>query len=96
MGNNIYILLVGLWPFYQYNPDDSRTVQKKLIDNSEKPYVDPRYRNRSDIEAGLVRIMEVCWEWDLEKRAPIFEIVRQLYELRDRVRGQKSKALASS
>ena len=23
MGNNIYILLTGLWPFYQYDPDVS-------------------------------------------------------------------------
>jgi hypothetical protein len=86
MGNNIYILLVGLWPFYQYDPEDSHTIQHKLIEDTERPYVDPRYRNRSVIEAGLIPIMEQCWEWDLDKRLPIFDVVRQLYELRDRVR----------
>jgi hypothetical protein len=95
MGNNIYILLVGLWPFYQYDPDDSHAIQKKLIDNTERPYVDPRYRNRSEIEGGLVKIMEKCWEWDMDKRVAIFEVVRELHELRDRVRGgrgNKAKA----
>jgi hypothetical protein len=86
MGNNIYILLVGLWPFYQYNPNNSRAIQNKLIEDTERPYVDPRYRNRSEIEGGLVSIMEQCWEWDMDKRLSIFEVVRQLHNLRDRVR----------
>jgi hypothetical protein len=88
MGNNIYILLVGLWPFYQYDPDDEEIVHEKLINNTERPFVDPRYRNRSVIEAGLVDVMEQCWEWDLDTRLPIFDVVKQLYELRDRVRGK--------
>jgi serine/threonine protein kinase len=82
MGNTIYALLTGLWPFYQYGPDDSKIIQKKLIDNSEKPFVDPRYRTRSFIEAELVKIMEQCWEWDLVNRLPIFDVVRQLQELK--------------
>jgi hypothetical protein len=90
MGNNIYILLTGLWPFYQYDPNDSHTVQKKLIDNTERPFVDPRYRNRSAIEGGLVKIMEKTWEWDMDKRITIFEVVRELYDLRDRVRVKAS------
>jgi hypothetical protein len=73
----------GLWPFYQYDPDDSKFVQDLLIANKEKPFVDPRYRTRSRIEAGLVKIMEHFWEWDLEKRGSIFEMIDQLYKLRD-------------
>jgi len=83
MGNNIYALLTGLQPFYQYDPNDTGYIQNLLIGNEEKPYVDPRYRTRSEVEAGLVRIMEQCWEWDLDKRIPIFDVVRQLRELRD-------------
>lgn len=92
MGNNIYSMLVGLFPFYQHIPNERHSfIQKLLINNSEKPYVDPRYRTRSKIEAGLITIMEQCWEWDLDKRISIFEVVRQLYALRDQVRGGKAQ-----
>ena len=64
---------------------DSEFVQDLLINNKEKPYVDPRYRNRSVIEAGLVEVMEKAWEWDLDKRESIFKRLQQLYELRDKV-----------
>ena len=60
-------------------------MQDLLIGNKEKPYVDPRYRNRSVIEAGLVKAMEKAWEWDLDKRESIFDMLQQLYALRERV-----------
>jgi serine/threonine protein kinase len=83
MANNIYILLTGLWPFYQYDPHNSSFVQDLLIANEEKPHVDPRYRNRSATEAGLVVAMEKAWEWDLDKRESIFDMLRELYALRE-------------
>ncbi len=72
-----------MWPFYQYDPDDEASVQTVLIDNTEKPYVDPRYRTRSLIEGELVNIMEEAWEWDLELRVSIFHVLQRLYRLRD-------------
>jgi len=86
MGNNIYCLLTGLWPFYQYDPDGSdEMIQELLTTEQARPYVDPRYRTRSVIEGGLVQIMEQCWEHDLDKRLSIFRVVQQLYDLRHRV-----------
>lgn len=39
------------------------------------PFVDPRYRSRSFVEARLVEIMERCWAYDRTKRPSIFEVV---------------------
>jgi serine/threonine protein kinase len=81
MGNNIYSLLTGLWPFYNFPEDDEEVVQNLLIDQKIRPLVDPRYRTRSFIESKLVAIMEECWEWEPERRISIFDVVRQLREL---------------
>jgi serine/threonine protein kinase len=83
MGNNIYCLLTGLWPYYQYGNQQDREVIRR-IRHCEKPFVDDRYRNRSFIESGLVRIMEKTWECDYQKRVSIFEVVQELHKLRDR------------
>jgi serine/threonine protein kinase len=82
MGNNIYSLLTGLWPFYNFPEDDEEVVQNLLIDQKIRPLVDPRYRTRSFIESKLVAIMEECWEWEPERRISIFDVVRQLRELK--------------
>jgi serine/threonine protein kinase len=85
MGNNIYTLLTGLWPYYQYGLKRQKIAKSKLLDERERPFVDPRYRKRSDIEGGLVKIMEQCWEWDPQKRVSIFGVVKQLYDLKKSV-----------
>ena len=84
MGNTLYCLLTGLWPFYEFDPDnDESKIQNLLIDNLQRPFVDDRYRHRSRVEAGMVQIMEDCWEWDPAQRLSIFDVVQQLYQLRD-------------
>jgi serine/threonine protein kinase len=77
MGNNIYILLTGLYPYY-----DTMSVSKieEMVQAGETPYVDDRYRNRSTIEGRLVEIMEPCWAFDPQDRVDIFEIVAHLRE----------------
>lgn len=82
MGNNIYSLLTGLWPFYNFSEDDEAKVQGLMIDQKLRPLVDPRYRSRSLIESELVAIMEECWEWEPDRRISIFEVVRRLRELK--------------
>jgi serine/threonine protein kinase len=82
MGNNIYSLLTGLWPFYNFSEDDDKQVQDLLINQKIRPLVDPRYRTRSFIESKLVAIMDECWEWEPERRISIFEVVRKLRELK--------------
>jgi hypothetical protein len=75
MGNNIYCLLTGLWPFYEWN--SYSVVQEKLIQR-ERTYVDPRWRTRSFAEGKLVEIMEQTWEYNPSKRISIFEVVQFL------------------
>lgn len=85
MGNNIYCLLTGLWPYYEFGSRQDRNVIQR-IRQCETPTVDARYRNRSFIEGGLVRIMEQTWECDYNKRLSIFDVVQQLYELREQAK----------
>ena len=44
----------------------------------ERPFVDPRYQNRSWEERQLVEIMRRGWEQDSRRRMDIFEAVRLL------------------
>lgn len=67
--------LTGLWPFYE-NQDD--TVVQGRVMAAERPFVDPRYHNRSWEERNLVEIMQRGWEDDPEHRMDIFEAVRLL------------------
>ena len=80
MGNNVYTLLTGLWPFYEYKKS---SVVKPKIKNGERPFVDERYRTRSFIESRLVTIMERMWEYRPEDRPTIFEVVQYLYETKE-------------
>jgi serine/threonine protein kinase len=80
LGNNIYCLLTGLWPFYPW--DDYHYIQRKLL-HHERAYVDPRWRTRSFIEGKLVEIMERTWEHDPTIRTSIFEVVKFLLRAKD-------------
>ena len=82
LGNNIYMLLTGLWPHEEYR--NSPPKLHRLIGVGAKlPYLDPVSYSRSKIEAGLVNIMEKCWEWDQDKRISVFEVLRRLYAMRN-------------
>jgi serine/threonine protein kinase len=77
MGNNIYILLTGLYPYYDTT---SGSKIEEMVKGGETPFVDDRYRNRSMVEGRLVEIMEPCWAFDPRDRVDIFEIVAHLRE----------------
>ena len=49
-----------------------------MIISGKRPYVDPRYRKRSYIEAKLVEVMERCWAQSRHDRPAIFEVVEFL------------------
>jgi serine/threonine protein kinase len=74
-GNNIYTLLTGLWPFYEY--ESYSAIQRKLLKH-ERAYIDPRYRSRSYAEGKLVEVMEQTWEFDPKERISIFRVVEEL------------------
>lgn len=90
MGNHIYVLLTGLWPYYQYGMRKEKLKKSKII-SGELPFVDDRWRTRSTIEGGLVKVMEQCWERDTSKRISIFDVVRQLRELKVLAAADKAK-----
>ena len=77
MGNIIFSLLTGLWPYYG---ETNRKLNRKKAMKGIAPYLDPRYENRSMIEGRLVAIMKRCHVLDPTKRADIFEVVRHLRE----------------
>jgi hypothetical protein len=75
MGNNIYTLMTGLWPFYE---EDRYTPVIKMVKRRKRPYVDPRWRERSYIEKQLVEIMMKMWRHIPEERPDIFTVVEFL------------------
>jgi serine/threonine protein kinase len=79
LGNNIYALLTGLWPFYDDESESSSVIRDKLL-RHERAYIDPRYRSRSSTENKLVEVMEQTWEFDPNDRISIFKVVQALRE----------------
>jgi serine/threonine protein kinase len=79
MGNNIYTLLTGLWPFYE---SSIYAYAIKRVKSGIRPYVDERYRKRSYIEAKLVEIMEKMWAQEPTDRPDIFEVLSLLKEIK--------------
>jgi hypothetical protein len=75
MGNNIYTLITGLWPFYE---EDRYTPVIKMVKKRMRPYVDPRWSERSYIESQLVEIMVKMWRHVPEERPDIFTVVEFL------------------
>jgi serine/threonine protein kinase len=82
MGNTIYVLLTGYWPFYE---DKSYSVVQGKVMNATRPFVDDRYRHRSFIEGQMVEIMERMWEHDPADRPSIFEVIAFLTNVRAKV-----------
>lgn len=73
----LYSLMTGLHPFYHIADLDSEDYERRVKD-LEKPFIDPRYRNRSAVEAKFVELMEKAWIFEPEKRISIFEILKEL------------------
>jgi serine/threonine protein kinase len=87
MGANIFAILSGLFPYYNIN---GTKLIEKVIANGTKPYLDPRYKERSFIEGGLYDIMEPCFEVDPAERIDIFTVVRHLREMKEAVIKERS------
>ena len=79
-GNTLYTLLTGRVPFYNLNSDHGDEV-KEMVKNGTRPFLDPRWKNRSYAEGKLVQIIQKCWRQDPTKRIEIFEAVRRLKEV---------------
>jgi len=87
LGNNVYALMTGLWPFYE-NEDDT-VVQNELVDG-KNAFIDNRYRTRSYGEGKMVELIEMCWQFQPEDRPDIFEIIRFLERAYDEAKFRES------
>lgn len=89
LGNNMYALLTGLYPFYD---SESDTVAKNRVKHGIKAYIDPRYlKERSLAEAKLAEIIDRCWAFKPENRPSIFEVVAFLRDALKQVREESGK-----
>lgn len=75
LGNNMYSVLTGVYPFY--DTLETKEVQKK-VKAGEVPYIDERWRTRSYAEGKLVELIERCYAFKPDERIDIFDTVRFL------------------
>ncbi len=78
-GNGIYGLLTGLWPFYEIDDD---SVPRGMVYNGTRPFLDPRWKEQGYIASKLVEVMEQCWTHNATERISIFNVVKQLREVK--------------
>jgi hypothetical protein len=78
MGNLLFTLLTGLWPYYQESNEEA--IREKSL-HGERPYLDVRYLNRSVIEHEFVNVMNACHRLDPADRIDIFTVVQNLQSL---------------
>jgi serine/threonine protein kinase len=93
LGNTLYVLLTGLWPFYEHGDKfdwstDGWGPGEDIVNPALRlrPFVDERYRSKDMIHSELVRIMRECWAWSPDRRISIFQVLDMLYEV-ERVYG---------
>ena len=83
LGNNMYSVLTGLYPFYD---EESTKIAQNRVKKGVKPYIDPHYKDKSYAEAKLAEIIDRCYAFKPEDRPSIFEIVEFLREALREVR----------
>jgi serine/threonine protein kinase len=93
-GNFLFSLITGLLPNYSLSQE--KRIQRASL--GLRPYLDPRYSERSFIESRMVEIMNACHTFKPEERATIFEVVRYLRETKELYNGLPNlvQELASS
>jgi hypothetical protein len=73
----IFILLTGLWPYYDIPYEQEKELQALAI-AGELPYINRAYQSRSLIEYRLIELMNLCYKRNPEDRIDIFEAVKHL------------------
>jgi hypothetical protein len=68
MGNVIFTLLTGLYPYWEYHSEE----RHQMIRIGISPNLDDRYWKPGTVESKMVRAMEECWTYEAEKRPEIF------------------------
>jgi serine/threonine protein kinase len=75
LGYNYYTLLTGLFPFYR---TESYSAVKSKAQAGEKPWIDPRWLNRTLAERRLAEIIPLCWAFNPDDRIDIGTLVHLL------------------
>jgi len=73
----MYLLLTGMDPFY--NLEHFSEVQE-AVKAGKKAFIDPRYRTRSFAERKVAEAIDLCWEYEPDKRLDIGMLVKLLRE----------------
>lgn len=91
MGNNLFALLTGLFPYYDIW--DKHEIEE-IVARNAPPYLDPRWKTRNYIEGRLTEIMEPCFRPRPEDRISIFQVVQHLRETKAVAQELKAKGEA--
>jgi serine/threonine protein kinase len=83
LGNNLFSILTGLSPFY--SASGFQEVQR-LVAQGMKPYLDPRWKERSFAERTIVELIHRCHAYDPKDRIDVGAAVKFL---RDAIRTNK-------
>jgi len=81
----MYSVLTGMYPFYDLKEDADI---RKAVKAGNKGYIDPRYRTRSYVEGRIAEAIDLCWEYDPDKRIDIKALVKLL---RDAVQAEDGR-----
>jgi hypothetical protein len=76
LGNNFYVLLVGLFPFFREM--HSSEVGKHVKLGNAQPYISKTFRHGSPGEQHMVKLIKETWDRDPLKRIDVFSVVRRL------------------
>lgn len=79
MGNNLYTLMTGFWPFYE---EHSYSPVIRKVKKRERPYIDDRWKTHSNVEAKFVELMGQMWEHKPEDRPDIFAVLQVLLNVK--------------
>lgn len=70
-------MLTGVYPMHDICSDDKAG---KAISSGHKPFLDPRWMNRSFAEAELVKVINLCWHRHPATRLSAGQLVLKLRE----------------
>jgi serine/threonine protein kinase len=83
LGNNLFSILTGLVPFYSASGFQET---QRLVVQGAKPYLDPRWKERSFAERTIVELIRRCHAFDPKDR---IEVGAAVQFLRDAIQTNK-------
>lgn len=75
-----YGILTGVYPFYD---ECHESKVKEFVKEGRKPYIDPKWAERSYAEGELAKVVESCWAYEPSDRPSITDLIHKLREVVD-------------